>query len=96
MYEPDRLWCGVLRAVFVRWLPMASAVFQLIGTALIVWGLKVTSNPVALTLVRDRRPGEAEPPRAAGIVREHEWAVSTGVWLLLAGLALAVVVTVVK
>jgi hypothetical protein len=74
-------------------LSLVSAVLQFFGTALIVWGLKVTSNPFALTFVRDRRPGEAEPPRAAGIVREHRWAVSAGVWLLLAGLALAVVVT---
>jgi hypothetical protein len=88
MYEPDGLWCGVL----IRWLPMASTVFQLIGTALIVWGLRFTSD----TGVTYHPPGGRREIPHAGIVREHPWAVAVGPWLLLAGLALAVVVTVVN
>jgi hypothetical protein len=77
-----------------RWLPMASAVFQLIGTALIVWGLKVTTDTGVSRLLFGSSADDPLP--SAGIVREHPWAVTWGVRLLHAGLALAVVVTVVR
>jgi hypothetical protein len=84
--------------ILLRWLPVVSAGLQLVGSGLIVWGLKVVSMPRGLTLVRDPTPEEIaankKPPAttaAAGIVREHGWAVTLGVVLLLIGLALAVV-----
>lgn len=67
------------------------------GTALIVWGLKVVSNSRALIFEnRTQEEIDADKNRltAAGIMREHEWAVTWGVWLLLSGLTLAVVVAV--
>jgi hypothetical protein len=70
----------------VRWLPAVSALLQLLGTALIVWGLDLTSDMGAWS-----SNGTREVP-VAGIVREHPWAVKIGPWLLLAGLALQVVV----
>jgi len=76
----------------LRWLPLVSALCQLVGTALIVWGLKVVSNPTALVFLRDRTPGEpeTEPPQPASIAREHPWAFTWGAGLLLLGLTLQV------
>jgi len=71
----------------LRWLPLVAAALQLVGTALLVWGLKVGSNPSTITFYNEE--GQAFP--AAGIMREHEWAITWGVRLLLLGLALAVV-----
>jgi hypothetical protein len=69
------------------WLPLVSASCQLVGTALIVYGLRLTSDMGAWS-----SDGAREVP-VAGIVREHPWAVRVGPWLLgLAGLALQVVV----
>jgi hypothetical protein len=70
----------------IRWLPLLAALLQLIGTALIVWGLKVTSDTGA-----EYYDGTKVTPYA-GIVREHPWAITSGVWLLLLGLAIQVVV----
>ena len=74
----------------LHWLPVVSALCQLVGTALVVWGLKITSNPDPVTFKR----GFGTPLPSAGIVREHQQALTWGVWLLLAGLALQVVVAV--
>ena len=61
------------------------------GTALILWGLKLTSNMGAWY----HPPGtNAEEIPHAGIVREHPWAVKVGPWLLLLGLALQVLVAI--
>jgi len=73
-----------------RWLVSASAICQLIGGALILWGLTVVpaSNPFN-SVVRDspekaeNRPGLAE--------REHPWAVKLGTVLFLMGLTLLLV-----
>ena len=70
-----------------RWLVSVSALSLLIGSALLLWGLKVVpvSNPFN-SFVRDspeeaeKRPGPAE--------REHPWAVTLGTGLFLMGLAL--------
>lgn len=72
----------------MRWLPTVSATLQLVGTALIVWGLRFTSA----TGVVYHPPGGAREIPHAGIVREHPWALKVGPWLLLAGLSLQVVV----
>jgi hypothetical protein len=73
-----------------QWLVGACSVCLLIGSALLLWGLKVVpvSNPFN-SLVRDS-PEEAE--RRPGLVkREHPWAVTSGTVLFLVGLALLVV-----
>lgn len=72
-----------------QWLVGASSFCLLIGSALLLWGLKVVpvSNPFT-SLVRDspekaeRRPGPVE--------RKHPWAVTSGTVLFLVGLALLV------
>jgi hypothetical protein len=73
-----------------RWLVSASAISLLIGSALLLWGLKVVpvSNPFN-SFVRDS-PGEAEK-RPGPVKREHPWAVTLGTVLSLMGLALLVV-----
>jgi hypothetical protein len=75
--------------MILRWLPVVSAVLQLVGTALILWGLQVTTNDAIVTFFG----GDRKPLPAAGIVHENPRAFAWGVRLLLAGLALAVVVT---
>ena len=69
-----------------------AGVFQLVGTALIVWGLKVTTQ----TGGEIHFYGTGGPPahQHAGIVREHPWVVTCGIWLLLLGLALQVVAAI--
>ena len=69
-----------------------AAVFQHVGTALIVWGLKVVQQEGGGINFY----GKGGPPRyaAAGIVREHPWMVTLGIWLLLLGLALQVVAAI--
>lgn len=80
--------CGSLNVL--RWLVLVSASCQLVGTALVVWGLRITTqNPKdTLTLV----PEGGHPRPQAAIVSEHPRAFTMGVVLLLAGLALQVVV----
>ncbi len=77
-----------------RWLPIVSAVLQLVGTALIVWGLRIRES-------RTIEEGIGWPP---GKVKEYPLALieqhwprlfTCGKWLLLAGLALQVVVVAV-
>jgi len=68
-----------------------AGVCQFIGTAFIVWGLKVTKDTGASYLLLNSR---TVPLPHAGIVREHPWAVIWSVWLLLLGLALQVVAAI--
>jgi hypothetical protein len=78
-----------------QWLVGASSLCLLIGSALLLWGLKVVpvSNPFN-SLVRDspekaeRRPGPTK--------REHPWAATSGTVLFLVGLALLVVAGVAR
>ncbi len=62
---------------------------QLVETALIVWGLKVTTQTGG-TIYWYGKDGPPAHEHAA-IVREHPWAITVGIWLLLIGLALQVV-----
>jgi hypothetical protein len=73
-------------------LSLWAGVCQLIGTALIVWGLKVTTQ-TGDTLYFYGKDGPPAHQHAA-IVREHPWAVMWGVWVLLLGLALQVVAAI--
>ncbi len=70
-----------------RVVAVGAAVLQLIGTFLIVWGLKITTDMGAW-----HYPGygEKEIPYA-GVVQEHPRALKWGIRLLLLGLALQVV-----
>jgi hypothetical protein len=79
-----------------RWLVAVSAICLLIGSALILWGLKVVpvSNPFT-PFARDLRP-EGVDRRPGPAEREHPWAVASGAVLFLLGLALAVVAGVVR
>jgi hypothetical protein len=61
------------------------------GTTLIVWGLKVTKDTGASYLLLN---SSTDPLPHAGIVREHPWAVTWGLWLLLLGFALQVVAAI--
>lgn len=79
-----------MNITFSLLLRISSALLQLIGTALVAWGLKVVSNPDVVTFY----PEHGKPLPHAGIVREHPWAVTWGVRLLLLGLTLQVVATV--
>jgi len=79
----------LLFALLVRLVPLAAALFQLVGTGLRVWGLKVTKNkPGVGPLLLE---SSETPLPTAAIVREHPWAVTAGLGLLLGGLALQVV-----
>jgi hypothetical protein len=75
------------------WLPVISAVLQLVGTGLIVWGLRIRES-------RTIEEGTGWPPGKLPeyplALIEHHWPhlFTCGKWLLLAGLALAVVVAV--
>jgi hypothetical protein len=73
-----------------RWIVSVSALSLLVGSALLLWGLKVVpvSNPFD-SFVRDA-PEKADP-----VQREHPWAVTSGTVLFLIGLALLVVAGVV-
>ncbi len=73
-----------------RWLVGISALSQLVGAALIIWGLKVVpvSNPF-VPFARDPRPEGADNKRPSPAEREHSWAVASGAVLFLLGLALA-------
>ncbi len=71
-----------------RWVAVGAAVLQLIGTWLIVWGLKLTSDMG----ISDEVGGRVI--HYAGIVREHPRALTWGIRLLLLGLALQVVAAV--
>jgi hypothetical protein len=83
-------WLNCVLTVLAR-VSFWAAVLELVGTALIVWGLKLTPNTGAWY----RPPGEnAREIPHAGIVREHPWAVTVGTWLLLLGLALQVIASV--
>jgi len=82
-----------LASVLLRW-SLWAAVFQLVGTALIVWGLKVTTQQEGGDIYFFGREGPPLYPHAA-VQREHPTAVTWGVWLLLLGLALQVVAAVV-
>ena len=74
-----------------RLVVLGAAIFQLVGTALIVWGLKVTTDTRASYLLLEE---SKEPLPHAGIVREHPWVVTVGIWLVLLGLALQVVAAI--
>ncbi len=76
--------------ILLRW-SLWAGVFQLVGTALIVWGLKVTTDTGASYLLLEE---SKDPLLHAGIVREHPRAVTAGIWLLLIGLALQVVAAI--
>lgn len=71
-----------------QWLVGVSSLCVLIGSALLLWGLKVVpvSNPFA-SLMRDSATG-SEIHRAE---REHPWAVAAGVVLCIVGLTLLMV-----
>jgi hypothetical protein len=77
------------------WLVGASSLCLLIGSALLLWGLKVVpiSNPFN-ELVRDS-PDKAER-RSGPIKGEHPWAATSGTVLFLVGLALLVVAGVTR
>ena len=76
--------------ILLHW-PLWAGVCQLVGTTLIVWGLKVTTDTGASYLLLEESKG---PLPHAGIVREHPRAVTAGICLLLLGLALQVVAAV--
>jgi hypothetical protein len=73
-------------------LSLWAGVCQFIGTVLIVWSLKVTTQAGGTVYLY----GKDGPPahQHAAIVREHPWAVKWGVWVLLLGLALQVVAAI--
>jgi len=74
------------------WVVGASSLCLLIGSALLLWGLKVVAvwNPFD-SFVRD------SPERRLGPVnREHPWAVTSGTVLFLIGLALLVIAGVAR
>jgi hypothetical protein len=79
-----------------RWLVGISALSQLLGAALIIWGLKVVpvSNPFT-PFARDLRP-EGLDKRPGLAKREHPRAVASGAVLFLVGLAVAVVAGVAR
>ena len=64
-----------------------------VGTALIVWGLKVTTQQTGGATCFYGRGGPSRNPHA-GIEREHPKVVTWGVRLLLVGLALQVVASI--
>lgn len=79
-----------------HWLAAVAWLCQLLGSVLLLWGLKVVpvSNPFTL-FVREPLPeGVRKRPVPAGIIREHPWAVTWGAVLFLAGLALAVALAI--
>jgi hypothetical protein len=78
--------------ILLRW-SLWAGVCRFIGTALIVWGLKVTTQ----TGGEIHFYGKDGPPthQHAAIIREHPLVVTLGIWLLLLGLALQVVAAVV-
>jgi hypothetical protein len=78
-----------------QWLVGASSFCLLIGSTLLLWGLKVVpvSNPFTL-LVRDS-PDKAERRRGPN-TREHPWAATSGTVLFVVGLALLVVAGVAR
>jgi hypothetical protein len=78
-------------AILLRWSVWA-AVFQLVGAALIWWGLKITTDTGASNLLQEE---STEPLPHAGIVRERPWAVKWGTGLLFLGLALQVVAAII-
>jgi hypothetical protein len=63
-----------------------AALLQLVGSGLLVWGLKLSSDMG--TWYTDE---SGKPRPYAGITREHPWAVTFGLWALFVGLALQVV-----
>jgi hypothetical protein len=77
------------------WLVGASSLCLLIGSTLLLWGLKVVpvSNPFN-SFMRDS-PEKAER-RLGPVEREHPWAVTSGTVLFLIGLALLVVAGVAR
>jgi len=76
--------------ILLRW-SLWAAVLQFVGTALVVWGLKVTTDTRASYLLLEE---SSQPLPHAGIVREHPWVVTLGVWLLLFGLLLQVIAAI--
>jgi hypothetical protein len=78
-----------------QWLVEASSLCLLIGSALLLWGLKVVpaSNPFN-SLVRDS--GEKAEGRLGPVEREHPRVVTSGTVLFLIGLALLVFAGVVR
>jgi hypothetical protein len=72
-----------------QWLVGASSLCLLIGSALLLWGLKVVpaSNPFN-SLLRDS-PEKAER-RSGPLEREHPWAATSGTVLFLVDLTLLV------
>ncbi len=78
-----------------QWLVGASSLCLLIGSALLLWGLKVVpvSSPFD-SLVRDS-PEKAER-RPGPIKREHPWAATSGTVLFVVGLTLLVLAGVAR
>ena len=78
-----------------RWLVVASAMCQLSGAVLILWGLKVVpvSNPFT-PFVEDSSQGGGTRPGPGK--HEHPWAVTSGAVLFIVGLALAVAAGIAK
>jgi hypothetical protein len=78
-----------------RWIVAVSSAAQLVGGALILWGLKVVpvSNPFTPFVRDSTEPSVRVPGRAE---REHPWAVASGAVLFIVGLALLVVAGVVR
>ena len=72
----------------LRWLPLVATALQLAGTALIVWGLRITTDTGASYLLLEE---SKKPLPHAGIVAEHRGAFNAGVVLLLLGLLLAMI-----
>jgi len=66
-----------------------AAVFQLVGTTLVVWGLRITASGSGYEIDGDGSSRTEHP--LAVVWKEHPLAFAVGVWLLLLGLALQVV-----
>jgi hypothetical protein len=78
-----------------RWLVSGSALSLLIGSALLLWGLKVVPVSSPFNSLRPDSPEEAEN-RPGLAERGHQWAVTLGTVLFLLGLALLVIAGVAR
>jgi hypothetical protein len=76
---------NVSLSLLLHWLPFLAALLQLIGTALVVWGLRIDSGETAF----EGKDGKEWPLAVVrkGRPRAFKW----GVRFLLGGLALQVV-----
>ncbi len=78
--------------ILLRW-SFWAAVFQLVGTALVVWGLRITASGSGYEIDGDSSSRTEHP--LAVVWKEDPRAFAVGVRLLLLGLALQVVAAVV-